>query len=191
LILRRNKRLDQELSKKNLIRIIKEKSLKTNVNLVLTSGKTSNYYIDAKMTTLDPMGASILGRLILDVIKPYKIDAIGGYTLGADPIVSVVAALSAETDRPLPAFIVRKEPKKHGERKMIEGPFESGWNVAVVDDVATTGGSTLKACRAVEQEGGKVVLAIALVDRLEGARENLEKVGYKFISIITRDELIK
>jgi len=74
---------------------------------------------------------------------------------------------------------------------MIEGPFESGWNVAVVDDVATTGGSTLKACRAVEQEGGKVVLAIALVDRLEGARENLEKVGYKFISIITRDELIK
>ncbi len=191
MILRRNKRLDQELSKKNLIRIIKEKSLKTNVNLVLTSGKISNYYIDAKMTTLDPMGASILGRLILDVIKPYKIDAIGGYTLGADPIVSVVAALSAETDRPLPAFIVRKEPKKHGERKMIEGPFESGWNVAVVDDVATTGGSTLKACRAVEQEGGKVVLAIALVDRLEGARENLEKVGYKFISIITRDELIK
>ncbi len=183
--------MDQELSKKNLIRIIKEKSLKTNVNLVLTSGKTSNYYIDAKMTTLDPMGASILGRLILDVIKPYKIDAIGGYTLGADPIVSVVAALSAETDRPLPAFIVRKEPKKHGERKMIEGPFESGWNVAVVDDVATTGGSTLKACRAVEQEGGNVVIVIALVDRLEGARENLEKIGYKFISILTRDELLK
>jgi len=183
--------LDKEVLKKNLLRIIKEKSLKTNVKRVLTSGRTSDYYIDAKMTTLDPVGSSLLGRLILDAIRPYEIDAIGGYTLGADPIVSVVAALSAETDRPLPAFIVRKEPKKHGERKMIEGPFKSGWNVAVVDDVATTGGSTLKACRAVEEEGGKVVLAVALVDRLEGARENLEKNGYKFVSIFTRDDLLK
>lgn len=183
--------MDRESLKKNLIKVVKEKSLITGVQRVLTSGRTSNYYIDAKMTTLDPHGASLTARLILDMLKPYDIDAIGGYTLGADPIVSAVAALSAETERPLPAFIVRKEPKKHGERKMIEGPFQKGWKVAVVDDVVTTASSTLKACQAVEEEGGEVVLALTLVDRLEGGRENLEKKGYTFVSLLTRDDLLK
>ena len=183
--------MDKDSLKDKLIQFVKEKSLQTNVTRVLTSGRTSNYYIDAKMTTLDPFGASLTARFILDVLKSFEIDAIGGYTLGADPIVSSVAVLSAETERPLPAFIVRKEPKKHGERKMIEGPFKKGWKVAVVDDVVTTGGSTLKACRAVEEEGGEVVLALALVDRLEGGRENLEEKGYKFISLLTRDDLLK
>lgn len=177
--------------KDRLIRILKEKSLITNVTRVLASGRTSNYYIDAKLTTLDPVGASLIGRFILEALAPYDIHAIGGYTLGADPIVSVAAALSAETSRPLSAFIVRKEPKKHGERKMIEGPFKKGWKVAVVDDVVTTGGSTLKACRAVEEEGGEVVLTLAIVDRLEGGRENLEKEGYRFISLLTRDDLLE
>ena len=177
--------------KEELIKLVKEKSLQTNVHRVLTSGRTSNYYIDAKMTTLDPQGAFLTAQLLLAMLKPYDIDAIGGFTLGADPIVSAVAALSAKTERPLPAFIVRKEPKKHGQRKMIEGPFEPGWKVAVVDDVVTTGGSTLKACKAVEEEGGEVVLTLALVDRLEGGRENLEKEGYTFISLLTRDDLLK
>ena len=177
--------------KEDLIELVKEKSLTTGVVRVLTSGRTSNYYIDAKMTTLDPKGAFLTARMILDILKPFDIDAIGGYTLGADPIVSAVAVLSAETERPLPAFIVRKEAKKHGERKMIEGPFEKGWKVAVVDDVVTSGGSTLKACQAVEEEGGKVVLTLTLVDRLEGGRENLEEKGYKFISLLTRDDLLK
>ncbi len=183
--------MDRESLKKNLIKVVKEKSLITGVQRVLTSGRTSSYYIDAKMTTLDPQGASLTARLILEMLKPYDIDAIGGYTLGADPIVSAVAALSADTERPLPAFIVRKEPKKHGERKMIEGPFQKGWKVVVVDDVVTTAGSTLKACQAVEEEGGEVVLALTLVDRLEGGRENLEKKGYKFVSLLTRDDLLK
>jgi orotate phosphoribosyltransferase len=182
--------LSKESIKEELIKVVKEKSLITGVQRVLTSGRTSSYYIDAKMTTLDPKGANLTARLILEIIKDFDIDAIGGYTLGADPIVSSVAALSAETDRPLPAFIVRKEPKKHGERKMIEGPFEPGWKVAVVDDVITTGGSTLKACQAVEEEGGKVALALALVDRLEGGRENLESKGYKVISLISRKDLL-
>ena len=177
--------MDKEKLKKDLIRLVKEKSLITDVERVLTSGRVSNYYIDAKMTTLDPKGANLTARLFLEVLKSYDIDAIGGYTLGADPIVSAVAALSAETERPLPAFIVRKEPKKHGERKMIEGPFERGWRVAVVDDVVTTGGSTLKACKAVEEEGGEVVVALTLVDRLEGGRENLEEQGYTFVSLLT------
>jgi len=183
--------MNKERLKQDLIQLVKEKSLVTNVQRVLTSGRVSNYYIDAKMTTLDPRGAYLTARLFLEKLSNYDIDAIGGYTLGADPIVSAVAALSAETDRPLPAFIVRKEPKKHGERKMIEGPFQSGWKVAVVDDVVTTGGSTLKACRAVEEEGGEVVVTLALVDRLEGGRENLEKNGYKFVSLLTRDDLLK
>lgn len=183
--------MDREAMKKRLIEILKEKSLQTNVQRVLTSGRTSTYYIDAKMTTLDPEGASLVGQLILDILKPFDIDAIGGYTLGADPIVSVVAALSAKTDRPLPAFIVRKEPKKHGERKMIEGPFQEGWKVAVVDDIVTTAGSTLKACKAVEDEGGKVEVALTLVDRLEGGRQNLEKSGYTFLSLFTRDDLLE
>jgi orotate phosphoribosyltransferase len=183
--------LDKKNLKQNLVKILKEKSLVTGVTRVLTSGRTSDYYIDAKMTTLDPQGAYLTALLILEELKSFEIDAVGGYTLGADPIVSVVAALSGQTDRPLPAFIVRKEPKKHGERKMIEGPFEKGWKVAVIDDVVTTGGSTLKACQAVEEEGGKVVVTLALVDRLEGGRENLEKSGYKFISLLTRDDLLK
>ncbi len=187
----RKEPLDKKALKENLIKLVKEKSLITGVMRVLVSGRTSNYYIDAKMTTLDPMGAFLTAKLILDELKSFDIDAIGGHTIGADPIVSAVAALSAETEKPLPAFIVRKEPKKHGERKMIEGPFEPGWKVAVVDDVVTTGGSTLKACRAVEDEGGKVVVTLALVDRLEGGRENLEENGYKFIALLTRDELLE
>jgi orotate phosphoribosyltransferase len=142
------------------------------------------------MTTLDPVGANVIGQLILKILQSLDVDAIGGFTIGADPIVSVVAALSADSDKPLSAFIVRKEPKKHGERKMIEGPFQAGWKVAVVDDVITTGGSTLKAIRAVEEEGGQVVLAMAVVDRLEGGRENLEKEGYQFLPILTRKDLI-
>lgn len=182
--------MDKKKLKEKLIKLLKEKSLMTDVTRVLTSGRTSNYYIDAKMTTLDPEGASVTARLILEEIKSLEVDAIGGFTLGADPIVSAVAVLSADTERPLPAFIVRKEPKKHGERKMIEGPFQKGWRVVIVDDVVTTGGSTLKACQAVEEEGGKVVLALALVDRLEGGRENLENKGYKFLSLLTREDLL-
>jgi orotate phosphoribosyltransferase len=183
-------RLDKNALKKRLIEVLKKKSLQTNVSRVLTSGRTSTYYIDAKMTTLDPEGANLVGKLILDLLAPFEIDAVGGYTLGADPIVSVVAALSAGTERPLPAFIVRKEPKKHGERKMIEGPFQKGWKVAVVDDVVTTAGSTLKACKAVEDEGGEVAVALTVVDRLEGGRENLEDQGYSFLALVTRDELL-
>ncbi|MFB0565804.1 MAG: orotate phosphoribosyltransferase [Candidatus Aminicenantaceae bacterium] len=182
--------MDREILKDELIKIVKEKSLITNVERVLTSGRKSTYYIDAKMTSLDPKGANLIAKIILDVLEDFDVDAIGGYTLGADPIVSSVAALSAETENPLPAFIVRKEPKKHGERKMIEGPFQKSWRVCVVDDVVTTGSSTLKACQAVEEEGGKVVLALALVDRLEGGRENIEESGYTFISLLTRKDLL-
>ncbi|MCP2605251.1 orotate phosphoribosyltransferase [Candidatus Aminicenantes bacterium AH-873-B07] len=175
--------------KERLIEILKEKSVITGVEIILTSGRKSNYYIDCKMTTLDPEGANLVGKLILEVLEPYQIDAIGGYTLGADPIVSAVATISYQVGKPLPAFIVRKEPKKHGEQKMIEGPFKAGWKVAIIDDVCTTGGSILKACKAVEEAGGEIVLTMVIVDRLEGGRENIEKNGYKFISLLTKKDL--
>ncbi len=175
--------------KERLIEILKEKSLITGVERILTSGRKSNYYIDCKMTTLDPEGANLVGQLILEALEPYRVDAIGGYTLGADPIVSAVAAVSYQLGKPLPAFIVRKEPKKHGEQKMIEGPFKSGWRVAIVDDVTTTGGSILKACKAVEEAGGEVVLTMVIVDRMEGGKENIEKNGYKFLSLLTKKDL--
>ncbi|MFW6131091.1 MAG: orotate phosphoribosyltransferase [Candidatus Aminicenantaceae bacterium] len=182
--------MNKKKIEKELIEIIKQKSLITNVSRVLTSGKKSHYYIDAKMTTLDPYGANLTAKLILETIKLFDLDAIGGFTLGADPIVSAVAALSAEEGCPLPAFIVRKEPKKHGERKLIEGPFETGWKVVIVDDVVTTAGSIIKACQAVEEEGGFVTLVLALVDRLEGGRKNIEDKGYEFLSLFTRDDLL-
>lgn len=185
------KQMNRNSLRKELLALIKEKSLSTHISRVLTSGRTSHYYIDAKMTTLHPRGSYLTGKLILDPLKNYDVDAVGGYTLGADPIVSVVAALSSQTERPIPAFIVRKEPKKHGERRLIEGPFQPGWKVAVVDDVVTTGGSTLKACRAVEKEGGQVVVALTIVDRLEGGRENLEEKGYTFLSLFTRKDLLE
>jgi len=175
--------------KERLIELLKEKSVITGVERILTSGRKSNYYIDCKMTTLDPEGANLVGKLILEALESYQIDAIGGFTLGADPIVSAVATVSYQLGKPLPAFIVRKEPKKHGEQKMIEGPFKKGWKVAIVDDVCTTGGSILKACKAVEEAGGKVILTMAIVDRLEGGRENIEKNGYKFISLLTKKDL--
>ena len=175
--------------RERLIELLKEKSVITGVERILTSGRKSSYYIDCKMTTLDPEGANLVGKLILEALEPYQVDAIGGFTLGADPIVSAVATVSYQLGKPLPAFIVRKEPKKHGEQKMIEGPFKTGWKVAIVDDVCTTGGSILKACRAVEEAGGKVILTMTIVDRLEGGRENIEKNGYKFISLLTKKDL--
>ena len=175
--------------RERLIELLKEKSVITGVERILTSGRKSNYYIDCKMTTLDPEGANLVGKLILEALEPYQVDAIGGFTLGADPIVSAVATVSYQLGKPLPAFIVRKEPKKHGEQKMIEGPFKTGWKVAIVDDVCTTGSSILKACRAVEEAGGKVVLTMVIVDRMEGGRENIEKNGYKFISLLTKKDL--
>ena len=150
---------------------------------VLSSGKKSNLYIDCRKITLHPEGAKLIGKIILEKLKGIKVDAIGGLTLGADPITSTVVALSD-----IPGFIVRKKEKEHGTKQKIEGLLEAGWNAVVVEDVATSGASALQAIEAVEAAGAKVVKVISVVDREKGAREALIK--YDFDPIFRKSELV-
>jgi len=150
---------------------------------ILSSGKESDFYIDCRKVTLHPAGAKLIAKIILNKIKGLKVDAIGGLTLGADPITSSVVALSD-----LPGFIVRKQEKAHGTKQKIEGIIEPGLNVVIVEDVATTGASALQAIQAVEEIGCKVVKVISVVDREEGAKEALAK--YTFDPIFKKSEFV-
>ena len=182
----------------NLYKILKEKSFFTG-DFTLASGKKSNYYIDCRLTTLDPEGACLVGAAIRKTVNDkcnemgISIDSIGGLTLGADPIAlsASMASYQAEDDKTIKPFVVRKAPKEHGKGKQIEGGFKEGDSVVALDDVITTGGSTLKAIEAIENEGGKVEFVLVLVDRQEGGKEIIEESGYKVFSLFTRDELFK
>jgi orotate phosphoribosyltransferase len=157
---------------------------------MLASGVMSDFYFDGRLVTLSAQGAHCLAHWLLAHIPCDEYDAIGGLTMGADPIVAAVAAMSWETGAPKAGFIVRKAAKDHGRGKRIEGPIEPGARVVIVDDVATSGGSILDAARAAEQElGCKVVRVVALVDREEGARELFEREGYSFDAVFTASEL--
>lgn len=160
-------------------------------DVVLSSGKPSNYYIDCRKVTLSAEGAFLTAKLMLAALSGSPVQAIGGLTLGADPIVAAVATLSFADHQPLQAFIVRKESKKHGQRRSIEGPtLPTGARVAIVDDVATTGGSLLKAIERVKEETDwRIVHVLCLVDRQEGAREILAQAGYELTSLFTGEEL--
>jgi len=171
--------------------LLKEKSLKIG-DFLLASGRRSRYYFDSKLTTLTSEGAYLTARCFLEVIREKGIEArsIGGMTLGADPIVSAVAALSHREGPPLDAFIVRKEEKGHGTQKWIEGPVEPGMTAIVIDDVVTTGGSTLKAIDRAEAFGLKVVAVLALLDREEGGTEALA-ARYPFHPVCRRSEIFE
>ncbi|MDD5382296.1 MAG: orotate phosphoribosyltransferase [Candidatus Margulisbacteria bacterium] len=147
----------------------------------LSSGKKSNFYIDCRKVTLHPKGAKLIGKIILDKIKGLKVDAIGGLTLGADPITGAVVTLGD-----LPGFIVRKKEKEHGTKQKIEGLIEPGWKVVIVEDVTTTGASALEAIAAAEAAGARVVKVISVVDREEGAAAALK--NYDFDPILKRSE---
>jgi len=176
--------------KERLRRILLEKSVVRGREFKLASGKTSDFYVDARVTTLDAEGAALCGGIFLRMLDGFKVDAVGGYSIGADPIVAAIAVLSFQENRPLPAFIIRKEEKSHGTRKMIEGNFRSGMRVALFDDVITSGGSIIKGARQVESEGGKVEVVMAVLDREEGGRQAIESHGYKFLSIFTKKDLL-
>jgi orotate phosphoribosyltransferase len=171
-----------------LIALLKEKSLRRG-KFILASGAESTYYIDGKMTCLDPRGATLIADAILDEIAHLPIDAVGGMDMGATPIVGAVAVRSFARGRPLPVFVVRKEIKQHGTMKPIEGPLPPNCKVAVIDDVITTGGSIIKAIEAVRAAGSQVLLAISVLDRQAGAAEALAKLNVPYRPLVTLADL--
>ncbi len=175
-----------------LIKLLAERSTKRG-QFTLASGKRSEYYIDARLTTMSPDGLSLIGRIALSRLRAsgWTVDSVGGLTLGADPISYAISYASAASTQPLRAFTVRKEPKAHGTGKTIEGPFRKNDRVAVIEDVITTGGSALRAIEAVRAESGTVLGVLALVDREEGGRQAIEVAGVPVISIVAASEIIK
>ena len=178
---------DQKL----LTALLAERSSKKG-HFVLASGRESQFYIDARLTTMSPEGLSVIGRLGLKVLREsgWRVDAVGGLTLGADPISYAISRQSAETERPVRAFTVRKEAKTHGTGKLIEGPFRASDHVVVIEDVITTGSSALRAIEAVRAAGGTVSGVLAVVDRQEGGRESLESAGIPVIALATASEIM-
>ena len=160
--------------------------------IILSSGKESDYYIDARRVTLSAAGACLCGRLILDLIKNDKIDAIGGPTLGADPLVGAIGVLSYQAGKPINTFIIRKAPKPHGKQQQIEGPLlKEGGRVILIDDVATTGKAFLESIDVLAKIHIKVPKAICVVDRREGAKEALAAKGCELVSIFDISEIHK
>jgi orotate phosphoribosyltransferase len=170
--------------------LLREKSLVVG-DIVLSSGKKSSYYLDCKLTTLDPKGAFLTGHVLLELLQKNEIkaDAIGGMSMGADPLVSAVSVISHIEKTPLPGFLIRKEAKKHGRMKQIEGLGKDAKDVVIVDEVCTTGKATQEAIDAAENEGYRVVAVISLVDREEGGSDAFRK-KYKYFSVFTASELL-
>ena len=176
----------------DLIALLATRSAKRG-SFTLASGRQSSLYIDARITTMSPDGLALIGPLGLAAIHDagWIADAVGGLTLGADPIACAISYASATSATPVRAFTVRKEPKAHGTGRLIEGPFRAGDRVVVIEDTITTGGSARKAIDAVQAEGGTVLGVLALVDRQEGGREALESLGVGVVSLATAEEIVR
>jgi len=174
-----------------LITLLAERSAKRG-RFKLASGKESDFYVDARLTTMSPEGLAMIGPLAFSTLREtgWKIDAVGGLTLGADPIAYAISYASAASDHPLRAFTVRKEPKAHGTGKLLEGPIREGDRVAIIEDVITTGGSALRAIEAVRSAKASVAGVLALVDREEGGRQAIERAGIGVISLVTATQII-
>jgi orotate phosphoribosyltransferase len=178
--------------RERLADLLRTKSL-VRGEITLSSGQKSHYYLDCKLTTLDPEGALLTGYCVLELVDEMQLlpDAIGGLSMGADPVVSAAIVVSQIERRPLPGFLVRKEAKKHGRQKQLEGLEKpAGSRVVIVDEVCTTGGSTQEAIDAAEREGCEVIAVISLVDREEGGSEKL-RAKYNYRSVFTARELLQ
>ena len=178
--------------KKELIDMLCQKSFKFSQEPIykLVSGRMSQFYVNCKPTTLNARGMYLAGHLIFDSVKDSRVFGIGGLTFGADPLAVATAFASELNHQPIHAFSIRKTQKDHGIVKWIEGEMPSGKRVAIIDDVATTGGSTIKAIERARSEGLEVAKAVILVDRQEGGLENIKQHVDDVASIITRDELV-
>ena len=167
-----------------LLRVAVDRGALKYGDFTLTSGKKSSYYFDGRLLSLDPEGADLIARALLPIVRESRADAVGGLTLGADPIVAAVALASYREGRRVPGFIVRKEAKAHGTAQAIEGPLPPGCRVVIVDDTCTTGGSLLHAIAAAEAAGCTVVKVVALLDRREGGSDELRRRGYDFVALM-------
>ncbi len=178
--------------KNELIRLLCEKSFKYSKEpaFKLVSGRMSRFYVNCKPTILSPRGMFLTGHLVFDAIKDLDIKGVGGLTFGADPIAVATAFASELQGRPINAFSIRKTQKDHGIVKWVEGDIKPGEKVVVIDDVATTGGSTIKAIERARSEDLEVVRAVVLVDRQEGGLENIKQHVPDASAVITRDELL-
>lgn len=159
---------------------------------ILSSGKESSFYLDARLVTLSAAGSYLTARIMLDMISEDELDAIGGPTLGADPMVGAIASLSYQAGRPINTFIIRKQPKAHGKQQQIEGPLlKEGDSVVIIDDVATTGKAFVESIEVLQKMNIKIKKAICVIDRGEGAREALVKYSVPLESIFTIADFLK
>ena len=176
-------------ARERLLNLFVDRSFRLG-DFTLSSGRKSDFYIDCRTTTMHAEGQVLLGEVGLDAIEASGLtpDLVGGLTMGADPIAYAIAGESFRRGRPIHAFSVRKRAKRHGTGRQVEGCFESGARVVVVEDVITTGGSALQACEAVKAEQGEVLMILAAVDRQEGGRETIEQAGFRVESLFGVDE---
>ena len=159
-------------------------------DFTLTSGKKASFYVDLRQVSLDHRVAPLIGDVMVDLIEEFgDVDAIGGLTMGADPIASAIMHRGILRGKTFDALVVRKEPKDHGMGKQVEGPPVAGRRVIVVEDTSTTGGSPLTACEAIEKEGGIIVAVCVVVDRNTGAKEVIEGAGYPYRAALTLSDL--
>ena len=178
--------------KQELIDILCRQSFKytEEPSFKLVSGRMSRFYVNCKATTLSARGMYLIGHLMFNEIKDSPVSAVGGLTFGADPIAVATAFASEINAKPVNAFSIRKTRKDHGIIRWVEGNVQSGQPVAIIDDVATTGGSTIKAIERAQSEGLKVVKSVILVDRQEGGLDNIRKHVSDVTAIVTRDDLL-
>ncbi len=190
-----NKYKKIETMKKRLVELILEHSFKytKRPSFKLASGKMSNFYFNCKPTTLNSEGMLLIGNLMYNLIKEegWQVDGVGGLTLGADPVANAIAYTYAVKGEPMKAFVVRKETKSHGTMAWIEGGVKKGDRVLIVEDVITTGGSSKNAIKRAKKCGLKVMGVVALIDRQEGGKEAVEKMGLPFKALLTREEIFK
>jgi orotate phosphoribosyltransferase len=172
--------------KSELIEQIKQKAV-VHGKVILSSGKEADYYVDLRRVTLDAVAASLVGQAMLDATKDLDFEAVGGLTLGADPVATAMMHVAKQNGRVLNSFVVRKEGKAHGLQRRIEGPDVKGKKVLAVEDTSTTGGSVLTAVQALQEAGAIVVGVAVVVDR--GAGKKIEDAGLKYISVISLQEL--
>lgn len=183
--------MDVTQAKAKLFDILKTQAF-FKERIILSSGKESDHYFDARRVTLSAAGAFLTATVMLDMIRPDKVEAIGGPTLGADPMVGAIASLSYQQNAPIKTFIIRKAPKAHGKQQQLEGPLLSpNASVVLIDDVATTGKAFLESLDVTDKMGIKVVKCLCIINRQEGADEALAKRGCKLESIFTSQEFLR